>query len=207
MKHVTETLSVSTRQRCEMIDITHRVEEVVARAGISSGTVIVTCPHTTAAITINENADPSVVHDVLLTLGELVPEHRPGYRHSEGNSDAHVKSSMLGCTETVIVEGGRMALGTWQGIYFCEFDGPRSRKVRVYCGGNRTFAGNLQSRSRLSKASTSIQGASVEGLNNLNAAEMATPRKCAKKWRGCGSVWGGKRDPTLASPRSMVKLY
>ncbi|MBE0535546.1 MAG: YjbQ family protein [Phycisphaerae bacterium] len=136
MKHVIETLAVSTRQRCEMIDITGRIEQVLDRSGISSGTVVVSCPHTTAAITINENADPDVMHDVLLTLEELVPENRRGYRHSEGNSDAHVKSSMFGCTETVIVDGGRLALGTWQGVYFCEFDGPRSRKVRVYCSGD-----------------------------------------------------------------------
>ncbi|HPD47945.1 MAG TPA: secondary thiamine-phosphate synthase enzyme YjbQ [Anaerohalosphaeraceae bacterium] len=135
MKHVIETLSISTRKRCEMIDITQRIEDVVSNAGISSGTVVVSCPHTTAAITINENADPSVVHDILLTLDELVPKNRRGYLHGEGNSDAHVKSSMIGCTETIIVDGGRMALGTWQGIYFCEFDGPRSRKVRVYCSG------------------------------------------------------------------------
>jgi secondary thiamine-phosphate synthase enzyme len=135
MKHVIEKLTVSTRQRCEMIDITQRIAEIVDRGGIASGTVTVYCPHTTAAITINENADPDVVHDILLTLDELVPQHRRGYRHGEGNSDAHVKSSMIGCTETVIVDGGRMAMGTWQGIYFCEFDGPRSRKVTVHCCG------------------------------------------------------------------------
>jgi len=135
MKHLTEKLTVSTRQRCEMIDITQRIAEIVDRGGIASGTVTVYCPHTTAAITINENADTDVVHDILLTLDELVPQHRRGYRHGEGNSDAHVKSSMIGCTETIIVDGGRMAIGTWQGIYFCEFDGPRTRKVTVHCCG------------------------------------------------------------------------
>lgn len=135
MKHVIEKLTVPTRQRCEMIDITQRIAEIVDRGGIASGTVTVYCPHTTAAITINENADPDVVHDILLTLDDLVPQHRRGYRHGEGNSDAHVKSSMIGCTETIIVDGGRMAMGTWQGIYFCEFDGPRSRKVTMHCCG------------------------------------------------------------------------
>ncbi len=135
MKHTTETISVSTHRRCEMIDITRHVEDALRKSGISAGTVTVSSPHTTAAITINENADPEVVHDVLLTLEELVPENRRGYRHNEGNSDAHVKSSMLGCTETIIVEKGKMTLGTWQGIYFCEFDGPRTRKCRIQCAG------------------------------------------------------------------------
>jgi len=135
MKHITETISVSTHRRCEMIDITRHVEDVLHKSGISAGTVVVTAPHTTAAITVNENADPDVVHDVLLTLEQLVPQSRRGYRHSEGNSDAHVKSSMLGCTETIIVDRGKMALGTWQGIYFCEFDGPRTRKCLIQCAG------------------------------------------------------------------------
>ena len=135
MKHTTETISVSTHRRCEMIDITRHVEDALRKSGISAGTVTVSSPHTTAAITINENADPEVVHDVLLTLEELVPENRRGYRHNEGNSDAHVKSSMLGCTGTIIVEKGKMTLGTWQGIYFCEFDGPRTRKCRIQCAG------------------------------------------------------------------------
>jgi secondary thiamine-phosphate synthase enzyme len=140
MKHVTETFGITTRQRCEMIDITRRVEDILRTSGVTCGTVVVSCPHTTAAITINENADPDVVHDVLLTLDELIPQHGRGYRHSEGNSDSHVKSSLVGCSETIIVEGGRMALGTWQGIYFCEFDGPRSRKVRVHCSGEQQSA-------------------------------------------------------------------
>ncbi len=118
-----------------MVDITGKVEKALADSGISDGEVIIYCPHTTAAITINENADPDVVHDILLTLSELVPQNRDGYKHSEGNSDAHVKSSIVGCSETVIITGGQMQLGTWQGIYFCEFDGPRKRTVNVRITG------------------------------------------------------------------------
>ena len=135
MKIVDETFSVSTTGRCEMIDITGRVREIVAQSGIAAGDVIVYCPHTTAGITINENADPDVVSDILLTLEELIPENRRGYRHIEGNSDAHVKSSLTGCSENVIIKNGRLVLGTWQSIYFCEFDGPRSRKVIVQVRG------------------------------------------------------------------------
>ncbi|MGD9109935.1 MAG: secondary thiamine-phosphate synthase enzyme YjbQ [Phycisphaerales bacterium] len=135
MNIVLETLSVSTRKRNEMLDITAKVESVVRKSSVTDGEVIVYCPHTTAAITINENADPSVVHDILLTLEELVPHHRAGYRHGEGNSDSHVKSSMLGCSEQILISKGSLVLGTWQGIYFCEFDGPRSRKVIVQVRG------------------------------------------------------------------------
>ena len=92
---------------------------------------IVFVPHTTAAVTINENADPDVTHDILLTLDELIPQHRRGYQHREGNSDAHVKASLTGSAVTVIVAEGRLQLGTWQGIYFCEFDGPRTRKLHI----------------------------------------------------------------------------
>jgi secondary thiamine-phosphate synthase enzyme len=114
-----------------MIDITSQVENVVRESGIPDGQATVYTPHTTAAVTINENADPDVVHDLLLTLEALIPVNRPGYRHGEGNSDAHVKSSLVGCSERVLLQQGRLVLGTWQGIYFCEFDGPRSRKVIV----------------------------------------------------------------------------
>jgi len=114
-----------------MIDITDPVREVVRSSGIKDGIVTVFCPHTTGAITINENADPDVIHDMLLTLDALIPHHRQGYRHSEGNSDAHVKSSLVGTSETVILQGGSLLLGSWQGIYLCEFDGPRSRKVHI----------------------------------------------------------------------------
>ncbi len=135
MNIVLETLSVSTGKRNDLIDITGKVESIVRKSGITDGDVLVYCPHTTAAITINENADPSVVHDILLTLEELVPHHRTGYRHGEGNSDSHVKSSMLGCSEQIPISKGSLVLGTWQGIYFCEFDGPRSRKVFVQIRG------------------------------------------------------------------------
>ena len=135
MKIVNESFGVSTRQRSEMIDITSHVAAIVADSGISDGDVIVHCPHTTAAITINENADPDVMHDILMTLEELIPQDRRGYRHNEGNSDSHVKSSLFGCSQTIIVKTGKMLLGTWQGVYFCEFDGARSRKVCVQVRG------------------------------------------------------------------------
>ena len=125
------SFQISTRKRCEMIDITDKIRSLVGQSGIRDGQVLVFCPHTTAAITINENADPSVVDDILLTLEELIPQHRRGYRHSEGNSDAHVKSSLVGASETLILKNGRLVLGTWQGIYFCEFDGPRTRHVHI----------------------------------------------------------------------------
>lgn len=131
MKTYKETLEVRTDKRCQMIDITGQVEAVVEESGITEGTVTVFCPHTTAAITINENADPDVVHDVLMTMEEIVPKKRPGYRHSEGNSDAHVKSSIIGVSETIIISGAKMELGVWQGIYLCEFDGARNRQTIV----------------------------------------------------------------------------
>jgi len=135
MKIVQEDFRVNTKSRSQMIDITSQVSSIVGESGITDGDAIVYCPHTTAAITINENADPSVPHDILLTLDQLLPQHRSGYRHSEGNSDAHCKSSLLGCSEQVLIEGGSLQLGTWQGIFFCEFDGPRSRKVIVQVRG------------------------------------------------------------------------
>ncbi len=135
MKTVNDSFPVNTNKRNELIDITDKIQSVIDKAGVKDGSIIVYCPHTTAAITINENADPDVVHDILLTLSELVPHHRSGYQHSEGNSDAHVKSSIIGCSETVLIAGGRMNLGTWQGIYFCEFDGPRRRTVHVQIMG------------------------------------------------------------------------
>ena len=135
MKIIQEDFRISTKSRNQMIDITSQVRSFVSQSGISNGDAIVYCPHTTAAITINENADPSVPHDILLTLEELLPHHRPGYRHSEGNSDAHCKSSLLGCSEQILIKDNSLNLGTWQGIFFCEFDGPRSRKVIVQVRG------------------------------------------------------------------------
>lgn len=118
-----------------MVDITAQVQAIVRESGVKSGQVVVFCPHTTAAITINENADPSVPHDILLTLEELIPQSRRGYRHSEGNSDSHVKCSLVGASELVLIADGHLTLGTWQGIFFCEFDGARSRKVIVQVRG------------------------------------------------------------------------
>ena len=135
MKIIQEEFRISTKSRNQMIDITSQVSSVVGMSGVTDGDAIVYCPHTTAAITINENADPSVPHDMLLTLEELLPQHRSGYRHSEGNSDSHCKSSLIGCGEQVLIKGGSLQLGTWQGIFFCEFDGPRSRKVIVQVRG------------------------------------------------------------------------
>ncbi len=116
--------------------MTDRVQEAVAESSIRSGMAVVYVPHTTAGVTINENADPDVVHDMLLTLKRLVPKNAPGYRHSEGNSDSHVKASMMGASCHVLVEQGRLVLGTWQGIYLCEFDGPRTRNVHVQILGS-----------------------------------------------------------------------
>ena len=135
MKIVEKDFRISTKNRNQMIDITSEVSSVVRQSGITNGVCIVYCPHTTAAITINENADPSVGHDILLTLEELIPPHRPGYRHSEGNSDAHCKSSLIGCSEQILIKNKTLALGTWQGIFFCEFDGPRHREVMLQIRG------------------------------------------------------------------------
>ena len=135
MKIAQREFRVSTRGRTEMVDITGQVDAIVRESGVASGSVIVYCPHTTAAITINENADPSVVHDVLMALDKVLPRSDPDYRHSEGNSDAHCKSSLVGCSEQVLIQDGRLTLGTWQAVYFCEFDGPRSRRVIVQVQG------------------------------------------------------------------------
>ena len=135
MKIVEKDFPVSSKHRNQMIDITSQVGSAVSQSGITEGDAIVYCPHTTAAVTINENADPSVSHDILLTLEQLIPHHRPGYQHSEGNSDAHCKSSLVGCSEQILIEDGTLVLGTWQGIFFCEFDGPRSRRVVVQIRG------------------------------------------------------------------------
>lgn len=124
-------ISVKTGTRTEFVDITSRIATVVREAGVGDALCTIYVPHTTAAVTINENADPSVVHDMLKVVDSVIPFHDPGYRHSEGNSAAHIKSSLVGCSLNVVVEGGSLKLGTWQGIYFAEFDGPRSRKVWV----------------------------------------------------------------------------
>jgi secondary thiamine-phosphate synthase enzyme len=127
---VTETLTVKTRTRIELVDITAQVRTAVQRARVDSGTCIVYVPHTTAAVTINENADPSVGRDVNHVLSRLAPAGA-GYEHTEGNADAHAKAALVGSSATVLVEGGDLILGTWQGVFFCEFDGPRNRGVIV----------------------------------------------------------------------------
>jgi len=123
-------ISVRSSSRFEMIDITEAVRQAAREEKIESGVVLVYTPHTTAAVTINENADPDVPRDILAALDRAVPLSA-NYRHMEGNSAAHVKSSLVGASEMVIIENGRLVLGTWQSIFFCEFDGPRTRKVFV----------------------------------------------------------------------------
>jgi len=125
-----ESFAVRTAARSSMVGITREVADAVRALGVTDGAVAVYTPHTTAAITINENADPAVERDVATTLDETFPV-RGDYHHAEGNSDAHVKSSLVGCSELVLVQGGELVLGTWQGVFFCEFDGPRTRKVYV----------------------------------------------------------------------------
>ena len=125
-----KNIPLSTNRRCEFVDITSQVQRAVEECGLQQGLAMVFVPHTTAGLTINENADPSVVSDLLVILERLVPE-RGDYRHSEGNSDAHCKASLMGSSLNVAVQDGKLALGTWQGIYFCEFDGPRRRKFQV----------------------------------------------------------------------------
>ena len=126
---IVKKFSVKSSQREEFIDITREVQEAVSALKCKEGICVVFTPHTTAGITINENADPSVVRDILYGLGKMLPE--TGYRHQEGNSPAHIKSSLVGPSEQILVGEGRLTLGTWQGIYFCEFDGPRHRNVFV----------------------------------------------------------------------------
>ncbi len=135
--HPSHTEAVRTRQRSEMIDVTRRVEAVVGQVGVREGMVVAYVPHTTAAVTINENADPDVKHDMLRKLSELIPKHEDYYRHGEGNSDSHVKTSLVGNSVMVLIEKGRLVLGRWQGIYFCEFDGPRNREMVVKIWGEK----------------------------------------------------------------------
>jgi len=122
--------SVSTPRKTALIDITEEVQKIVRDSSVGSGSCTVFVPHTTAAVTINENADPSVRSDIIKSLDKVVPENW-AYSHAEGNSPAHVKASMMGQNEVILVENAALVLGTWQGIYFCEFDGPRKRSVMV----------------------------------------------------------------------------
>ena len=125
------TMDVPTNAHTEMIDITDAAQRVVKRSAVKDGLCVVFIPHTTAGVTINENADPAVKHDILMECSKFIQEHDREYRHSEGNSAGHIKSTLFGPSLTVIIKGGRLVLGTWQCIYFCEFDGPRRRHVHV----------------------------------------------------------------------------
>ncbi len=123
-------INVSTRSRTELVDITSQVQSVIAESGVQDGVCYVYVPHTTAGLTINENADPSVREDILMELNKTIPLE-DNYKHREGNAAAHIKATIVGSSETLLVERGRLVLGTWQGIFFCEFDGPRSRRVLI----------------------------------------------------------------------------
>ena len=124
-------IAVKTRSRTELVDITAAVQTTIREAGIRDGFCMVFVPHTTAAVTINENADPTVKDDMLKVINKVIPWD-DGYRHLEGNSAAHIKSTLVGASELVAIVGGKLQLGTWQGIFFCEFDGPRRRKVHLH---------------------------------------------------------------------------
>ena len=125
-----ETLTISTSAREELVNITGAVQKTVSEHGWTDGALLLFCPHTTGAVTVNEGTDPDVQRDIVTALKKLVPRHGD-YRHAEGNSDAHLKTSLVGPEQLLIVEGGRIQLGTWQQIFFCEFDGPRTRKLWV----------------------------------------------------------------------------
>src|SRR4051794_19014479 len=126
-----DSFRVTTQRRNELIDITAEVKASLRRRGLNEGVGVVYCPHTTAAVTINEGYDPDVVHDMLLWLERAVPHVQPGFRHGEGNSDSHIKASLVGASATVLVAGGELNLGQWQAVFLCEFDGPRTRTVQV----------------------------------------------------------------------------
>ncbi|WP_303721007.1 secondary thiamine-phosphate synthase enzyme YjbQ [Malonomonas rubra] len=127
---MTHEISVRTEMQVQLREITAEVQRIVSRSGIQEGLATLFVPHTTAAVTINENADPDVVTDMINGLNELIPQQNH-YRHLEGNSAAHIKSSLIGASEQIIIHKGKLQLGTWQGIYFCEFDGPRTRKLQI----------------------------------------------------------------------------
>ncbi len=127
---IVETLAVSTSSRTEMVDLTQRLHAWVRERGAREGVLTVLCPHTTAGVTVNEGCDPDVAADILSTLARLVPRDR-NYRHAEGNSDAHVLSTLVGTSARLLVRAGRLDLGRWQAVFFCEFDGPRQRECRL----------------------------------------------------------------------------
>jgi secondary thiamine-phosphate synthase enzyme len=126
---------LKTTGRNQFVEITDQVRQAVAKSGVRSGICVVYCPHTTAAMTVNENADPDVAHDMLLYLNKAIPKEQSGFRHSEGNSDSHIKASLVGPSVTLVIDNGDIVLGRWQGVYFCEFDGPRTRTVMVQVVG------------------------------------------------------------------------
>ena len=130
MRRMLKEVPIKSAKQIEFIDITAEVQNALKESRIENGLCVVYAPHTTAAITINENADPDVIADMIAKLNALVPENG-NYAHSEGNSDAHIKSSLLGCEKVLLIRKGKLLLGKWQGIYFCEFDGPRERKVFI----------------------------------------------------------------------------
>jgi secondary thiamine-phosphate synthase enzyme len=130
-----QTLTVRTGSRTEFLDLTRQVQAAVRESGVQEGVCHLFVPHTTAAVTINENADPSVKDDILMVLNKLISDQEP-YRHLEGNSPAHIKASLIGPQLTLLISGGRLVLGTWQGVYFCEFDGPRSRRLHLKITGD-----------------------------------------------------------------------
>ena len=129
-----EEITVTTVKQVEMLDITSQVQSAVRKSGVQNGVCTVFIPHTTAGVTINENADPAVIRDILMEVNKVIP-FKGGYAHGEGNSAAHIKSSLFGCSCSIILEDGSLRLGTWQSIFFCEFDGPRTRKVWVQVVG------------------------------------------------------------------------
>ena len=126
-----KVFTITTTRQVALIDITDSVRQAVAESGVRSGLATIFVPHTTAGVTINENADPAVLADLMADLDRILPLAQEYYRHAEGNSAAHIKSSLIGSSQTVFVEDARLFLGTWQGIYFCEFDGPRTRRFCV----------------------------------------------------------------------------
>lgn len=128
---VMTSLEVRSQKRNQLLDITDQVRREVQRSRVRQGLCVVYCPHTTAGLTINENADPDVAHDILAWLERTIPQWQPDFRHGEGNSDSHIKACLMGSSVTVLIDGGDLVLGRWQGIFFCEFDGPRNRHIHI----------------------------------------------------------------------------
>ena len=125
-----EKIKVDTQKRCQLVDITNQIKKVIVKQKIKEGILHIFCPHTTAAVTVNENYDPSVQTDISETLSKLIPHHA-GYAHTEGNADAHIKAALMGSSRILFIQNSKIAFGSWQGIYLCEFDGPRTREVWI----------------------------------------------------------------------------